>query len=85
LRLENDRLRSQNALQGIHLAALRVRKTSHETSDKLEVLRQKQEEVQAKESEFKRDFEKRLDELKRREMELDEREVIKFLFHSKCS
>lgn len=72
-------------MQGIHLAALRVRKTSHETSDKLEVLRQKQEEVQAKESEFKRDFEKRLDELKRREMELDEREVIKFLFHSKCS
>jgi hypothetical protein len=57
------------------LTALRTRKTAHETNEKLEYLRQKQEEVNTKELEFKKNYEKRLDQLKRREQELEQREV----------
>jgi hypothetical protein len=60
----------------MHLTALRSKKTPlAETTEKLESLRQKQEEVQNNERQFRRDYEKKLAELERREEELDQREV----------
>jgi len=71
LRLENDRLRNENALQTVHLAALKARKTPFtETTDKLESLRQKQREIQSAEQSFKMECEKRLEDLRLREQEL---------------
>lgn len=57
------------------MAGLRGRRTQFETTEKLEVLRQKKEEVQAKELEFKKEYEKRLKELTAREQELEQKEV----------
>ncbi|CAD5206249.1 unnamed protein product [Bursaphelenchus okinawaensis] len=76
LRLENDRLRDENALTNIHLTALKARKNPFaETAEKLESLRQKQEEVQNKEVLFKKEYEKRMDALKMMEEELKAKEA----------
>ncbi|KAI6225587.1 DH domain-containing protein [Aphelenchoides besseyi] len=75
LRDQNDQLREENARNAMHLAAIRARKTPFaETTEKLESLRQKQEEVQNKEVTFRRECEKRLDELRQWEEELRSRE-----------
>ncbi|KAI6208009.1 DH domain-containing protein [Aphelenchoides besseyi] len=75
LRDQNDQLREENARNAMHLAAIRARKTPFaETTEKLESLRQKQEEVQNKEVTFRREYEKRLEELKQWEEELRSRE-----------
>jgi hypothetical protein len=76
LRIENNQLRSENALQDLHIASLKSRKTPLvETAEKLESLRQKQEEIQLREREFKQECERRLQQLRQKEEELENREA----------
>ncbi|KAH7728457.1 Dbl domain containing protein [Aphelenchoides avenae] len=76
LRIENNKLRSENALQDLHLASLKARKTPLvETAEKLESLRQKQEEIQQRERDFKQECERRLQELRLKEEDLERREA----------
>uniref|UniRef100_A0AC35FX36 DH domain-containing protein n=1 Tax=Panagrolaimus sp. PS1159 TaxID=55785 RepID=A0AC35FX36_9BILA len=75
LRIENNKLKSENALQEMHISSLKSRKTAGvETEEKLESLRQKQEEIQARERKLKQDQENFKDEMRRKADDLDARE-----------
>ncbi|KAI1725252.1 rhoGEF domain-containing protein [Ditylenchus destructor] len=76
LRIENNRLRNEVALQDLHIASLRARKAPVvETTEKLESLRQKTKEIQAQELDFKHDYESKMDILRSKEVELEKREA----------
>uniref|UniRef100_A0A914P505 Uncharacterized protein n=1 Tax=Panagrolaimus davidi TaxID=227884 RepID=A0A914P505_9BILA len=75
LRIENNKLKSENALQEMHISSLKSRKTAGiETEEKLESLRQKQEEIQARERKLKQDQENFKNEMRRKADDLDARE-----------
>lgn len=62
--------------QDLHIASLRARKIPMiETPEKLESLRQKQEEIQAQEREFKMEYEQKMEQIKYAQEQLDIREV----------
>lgn len=91
MRIENNKLRNEIALyvylffnlyffvicrQDLHIASLRVKKTPMaETAEKLESLRQKHEEIQIQEREFRQKSEHQLDDLRAKREQLDKREV----------
>lgn len=63
----------------MHISSLKSRKTAGvETEEKLESLRQKQEEIQARERKLKQDQENFKDEMRRKADDLDAREVSFF-------
>lgn len=71
----------------MHIASLRTRKTPLiETPEKLESLRQKQEEIQEKVQDFKIDYERKMEEIRYAQEQLERREVIhnllSFFLHS---
>lgn len=67
------------------MAALKARKPPfQETTEKLESLRQKQEEVQKHEEDFKRDYNFRIDQLRIFEDELKQKEVSVYDFMGVC-
>uniref|UniRef100_A0AC34G696 Uncharacterized protein n=1 Tax=Panagrolaimus sp. ES5 TaxID=591445 RepID=A0AC34G696_9BILA len=75
LRIENNKLKSEIALQEMHISSLKSRKTAVvETEEKLENLRQKQEEIQTRERKLKQDQELFKEEIRRKADDLDARE-----------
>lgn len=63
----------------MHIASLRTRKTPLiETPEKLESLRQKQEEIQEKVQDFKIDYERKMEEIQYAQEQLERREVIHY-------
>lgn len=76
LRIENNKLKSEIALQELHIVSLKSRKTPMvETAEKLESLRQKKEEVMQLELKFKQERESCMEEIARLHKELADKKV----------
>jgi len=72
LRMENNKFKSDIAMQELHIASLKSRKTATvETAEKLESLRQKQEEIQASDRKLKQDEELFKEKCRKKEEELE--------------